>query len=167
VVDAWLRTSQPDVFAAGDVAEVEDFLTGQPVLHAIWPSAVDQGRIAGANMAGRDLRYPGSVGMNVVGLFGLTLAEIGRFREGPGDSVERKGSQDSRYRKVVVDRDGTIVGAMYLGDPNGVAEMGVLHHAIKRREKWRALAAQGGRATASYAAMFARVPPVLPRAANR
>lgn len=138
VVDAHLRTSAPRVWAAGDVAEVPDFLSGVPAIHAIWPTAVDQGRAAGANMTGHAVAYQGSLGMNVVELFGVTLAEIGRFREGANDRVELLGAPDGRsYRKVVVDRDGRMVGALYLGDENGVAEMGVLHHAIKRRERWR------------------------------
>ena len=143
IVDAHLRTSHPRVHAAGDVAEVSDFLSRQPTIHAIWPTAVDQGRVAGANMAAANLgrpamSYPGSLGMNVVELFGVTLAEIGRFREEPGDDVRLLGGTgQGGYRKVVVDRDGTIVGALYVGDEHGVAEMGVLHHAIKRRERWR------------------------------
>jgi NADPH-dependent 2,4-dienoyl-CoA reductase/sulfur reductase-like enzyme len=138
LVDGELRTSHPRVFAAGDVAEVRDFLSGEPTIHAIWPTAVDQGRIAGANMTGARLAYPGSLGMNVVELFGVTLAEIGRFRETAGDDVKLLGKpSDAGYRKVVVDRDGRLVGALYLGDENGVAEMGVVHHAIKRRERWR------------------------------
>jgi NADPH-dependent 2,4-dienoyl-CoA reductase/sulfur reductase-like enzyme len=135
VVNGRLETSHPRIFAAGDVAEVQDFLSGQPVIHAIWPTAVDQGRVAGANMAGASITYPGSLGMNVVELFDVTLAEVGRFREGPGDDVKLLGG--GGYRKVVVDRDGCLVGGLYLGDENGVAEMGVLHHAIKRRERWR------------------------------
>jgi len=79
--------------------------------------------------------------MNVVELFDVTLAEIGRFQEAPGDEVKLLGGAvDPSYRKVVVDREGRLVGALYLGDENGVAEMGVLHHAIKRRERWRAFA---------------------------
>ncbi|MGH7820896.1 MAG: NAD(P)/FAD-dependent oxidoreductase, partial [Candidatus Binatia bacterium] len=164
-VDEKLRTSAPDVYAAGDVAEVKDFVSGQPAVHAIWPTAVDEGRIAGANMAGADIAYAGSLGMNVVALFGVTLAELGRFKEIPGDSVEVSGSgQGAYYRKVVIDPKGTVVGAMFLGEPNGVAEMGVIHHAIKRRESWKQLRAEGVRPTASYAAMFARVNPALPRA---
>ncbi len=139
-VDEHLRTARQNIYAAGDVAEVRDFITGKPVLHAIWPSAVDQGRIAGANMAGKRIPYQGSLGMNVVELFGVTLAEIGRFREAAGDDVKLLGGPSSRaesYRKVVVDRDGRMVGAVYVGEENGVAEMGVIHHAIKRRERWR------------------------------
>jgi NADPH-dependent 2,4-dienoyl-CoA reductase/sulfur reductase-like enzyme len=138
VVNEYLETSVVRVWAAGDVAEVPDLLTGEPTIHAIWPTAVDQGRAAGANMAGHRLPYAGSLGMNVVELFGVTLAEIGRFREGPGDDVKLLGLPDAAsYRKVVIDGDGRLVGALYLGDENGVAEMGVLHHAIKRRERWR------------------------------
>jgi NAD(P)H-nitrite reductase large subunit len=93
-------------------------------------------------MAGAAIRYPGSLGMNVVELFDVTLAEIGRFREAPGDDVKFLGAPgDTTYRKVVVDRDGRLVGALYLGDENGVAEMGVLHYAIKRGERWRPFAA--------------------------
>ena len=140
LVDEYLRTSHERVYAAGDVAEVRDFISGAPAIHAIWPSAVDQGRIAGANMAGKRLPYQGSLGMNVVELFGVTLAEIGRFREAAGDDVKLLGGPGARmenYRKVVVDREGRMVGAVYVGEENGVAEMGVIHHAIKRRERWR------------------------------
>jgi nitrite reductase (NADH) large subunit len=138
-VDTRLRTSHARVYAAGDVAETADYLGGTPVVHAIWPTAVDQGRVAGANMAGATIDYPGSLGMNVVELFDVTLAEVGRFQEAPGDDVKLLGgSVDTSYRKVVVDREGRIVGALYLGDENGVAEMGVIHHAIKRRDRWRA-----------------------------
>jgi NAD(P)H-nitrite reductase large subunit len=159
IVDANLRTSAADVWAAGDVAEVHDFVSGEPVIHAIWPTAVDQGRIAGANMAGKQIPYAGSLGMNVVELFGVTLAEIGRFHETKGDSLDVSGSANgSHYRKVVIDRNGVMVGAMFLGEGNGVAEMGVIHHAVKRRERWKEFVAHGARPGASYAAMFARVP---------
>jgi len=59
-----------------------------------------------------------------------------------------------------------MVGAMFLGEANGVAEMGVIHHAIRRRESWRQFVAQQGRFTASYAAMVARVPAGLARTAK-
>jgi nitrite reductase (NADH) large subunit len=138
VVNEYLQTDHADIYAAGDVAETRDFLSDERSIYAIWPTAIDQGRAAGANMAGAQQAYPGSLGMNVVELFNVTLAQLGRFREGSGDDVKMlsKGD-DSFYRKVVVDKNGTLVGAVYLGDENGVAEMGVIHSAIKRREKWQ------------------------------
>lgn len=138
LVDEHLGTDCVGIYAAGDVAEVKDFLSDDRSIHAIWPTAVDQGRVAGACMAGARITYPGSLGMNVVELFKVTLAELGRFREGAGDDVKLLGGgPGSLYRKVVVDRNGVIVGAMYLGDENGVAEMGVIHGMIKRRTTWR------------------------------
>jgi NAD(P)H-nitrite reductase large subunit len=140
LVDERLNTDCANIYAAGDVAEVKDFLSDGRTIHAIWPTAVDQGRVAGAAMAGAPATYAGSLGMNVVELFRLTLAQVGRFKEGPGDDVRLLGGQEGLYRKVVVNRDGTIVGAMYLGDANGVAEMGVLQGLIRRRSTWQEFA---------------------------
>ena len=138
LVNEYLQTNHSDIYAAGDVAETKDFLSDGRSIYAIWPTAIDQGRAAGVNMAGKKQAYPGSLGMNVVELFNVTLAQLGRFREGPGDDVKMlsKGD-DEAYRKVVVDKSGTLVGAVYVGNENGVAEMGVIHSAIKRREKWQ------------------------------
>lgn len=158
VVNEYLATNHADVYAAGDVAEAKDFLSDDRSIYAIWPTAIDQGRAAGANMAGAKQTYPGSLGMNVVELFHVTLAQLGRFREGPGDDVKMlsKG-EDGFYRKVVVDKSGTMVGAVYLGDENGVAEMGVIHSAIKRHEKWPGF--QEGRPPKfTYASVMYRVP---------
>jgi len=141
LVDERMESDCVDIFAAGDVAEAKEFLSDERAIHAIWPTAVDQGRVAGTNMAGKRMPYPGSLGMNVVELFDVTLAELGRFREGPTDDVHLLSETAGRlYRKVVVDREGRIVGAMYLGDENGVAEMGVIHGMIKRRACWREFA---------------------------
>jgi nitrite reductase (NADH) large subunit len=142
LVDDRLRTDCANIYAAGDVAEVNDFLSEARTIHAIWPAAVDQGRVAGAAMAGANITYPGSLGMNVVELFNVTLAQLGRFKEAPTDDVKLLGEgQGSLYRKIVVASNGDIVGAMYLGDANGVAEMGVIHGMVKRRAKWSAFAA--------------------------
>jgi len=158
VVNEYLATNHPDIYAAGDVAETKDFLSAESSIYAIWPTAVEQGRAAGANMAGAKQVYPGSLGMNVVELFNVTLAQLGRFREGAGDDVKMLNQGgDGLYRKVVVDKNGTLVGAIYLGDENGVAEMGVIHSAIKRREKWQGF--QEGRPPVfTYAAVMHRVP---------
>jgi len=138
LVDGRLRTDCTNIYAAGDCAEVKDFLSDDRTIHAIWPTAVDQGRTAGAAMAGAKVTYPGSLGMNVVELFKMTLAQLGRFKEVASDDVKiLGGGQGSQYRKVVVGANGEIVGAMYLGDANGVAEMGVLHGMIRRRTPWR------------------------------
>lgn len=144
LTDECLRTNCANIYAAGDVAEAPDFLSPDRAIHAIWPAAVDQGRVAGAAMAGARVTYPGSLGMNVVELFGVTLAQVGRFKEDPTDDVELLGAgRASAYRKVVVGRNGQLVGAMYLGEAQGVAEMGVLQGLIKRRAKRQEFAGHG------------------------
>lgn len=158
LVNEYLQSSHADVYAAGDVAETPDFLSDERSIYAIWPTAVEQGRVAGANMAGAGQAYPGSLGMNVVELFNVTLAQLGRFREAPDDEAKLLSPGDNGlYRKIVVGPDGRLAGAVYLGDENGVAEMGVIHSAIRRREPWQGFRA-GRQPKFVYADVNARVP---------
>src|SRR3990172_7270859 len=76
------ETSAPGVYAAGDCAEGFDFLSGERAVHAIWPTAIDQGRVAGANMAGDSRTYAGSLSWNVTELFGLSSAAARTSRAG-------------------------------------------------------------------------------------
>src|SRR5215472_1887995 len=74
VVDDHLRSSVPTVYAAGDVAEGRDVVTGAPDVHAIETTAMEHGRVAGTNMAGRSLAYRGSLLMNIVEVCHLDVA---------------------------------------------------------------------------------------------
>ena len=51
MVDEHLRSSDPDIFAAGDLAETWDPDTGRHTMEVLWSSAVEKGRVAGLNMA--------------------------------------------------------------------------------------------------------------------
>jgi NADPH-dependent 2,4-dienoyl-CoA reductase/sulfur reductase-like enzyme len=73
-VDEHMRTSNPDIFAVGDVIDVKDFVTGQWSLIALAGPANRQGRIAADGIAGRDSRYRGTQGTSIVGLFGAAIA---------------------------------------------------------------------------------------------
>ena len=77
VVDEFLQTSAPDVFAAGDAAEVTDPRTGTAALDVLWPVALQQGLAAGANMAGQRKSYLKSTPFNVTQLAGLKTTIIG------------------------------------------------------------------------------------------
>ncbi|HEV8617380.1 MAG TPA: FAD-dependent oxidoreductase, partial [Methylomirabilota bacterium] len=61
VVDDHLRSNVPNVYAAGDVAEGRDLISGAGAVHAIEPTAQEHGRVIGANMAGKDVAYRGSL----------------------------------------------------------------------------------------------------------
>lgn len=76
-VDDHLRTSVPDIYAAGDVVEVPDRLTGETYVHAIFPNAMEQGRVVGLNLAGYETAYPGGERMNSLKHLGLPIMAAG------------------------------------------------------------------------------------------
>jgi len=130
------ETNLPGVYAAGDCAETRDFQTGAPVIHAIWPTAVEQGQVAGANMAGDNLSYPGSLSWNVTELFGLTCASIGEFQERPGlEPIVMEDRAVGLYRKILLDSEGKAAGVVLVGRPSDAQELGVLQAAIRRGTK--------------------------------
>jgi NAD(P)H-nitrite reductase large subunit len=87
LVDEHLQTNDPDIFAAGDVAQVFDPLSGRAVLDSLWNPARDQGHVAGLNMAGRKTAYLKSPPFNVTRLAGLTTTIIGVVGRGQDDDV--------------------------------------------------------------------------------
>jgi len=140
VTDDRQETSVPDVYAAGDCAETHDFLSGERVVHAIWPTAIDQGRVAGANMAGDAQTYPGSLSWNVTELFGLASASVGEFRDRPGlEPIVFHNPAANIYRKLLL--DGTrIVGAVVIGRAEHIQDLGVVQAMIRRKtdiSKWK------------------------------
>lgn len=91
VVDDHQRTSQPNIYAAGDVAEARHLVTGKPAYVPLGTTANKQGRVAGANGAGGDDRFPGIVGTAVVKVFNLEAARTGlseRQAQAEGFEVE-------------------------------------------------------------------------------
>ncbi|MDJ0783872.1 MAG: FAD-dependent oxidoreductase [Desulfosarcinaceae bacterium] len=113
LVDGHLQTSAADVYAAGDVAEARDLVRHVPWVNAIWPEAALQGRIAGQNMAGRPVRYAGSLGRNVMRVFDLDVMALGLANaEGlEGLQVIRSGGAAAGWFRSLVLRDGVLVGA--------------------------------------------------------
>ncbi len=136
LVDDYLRTSAPDVYAAGDVTQVYDPHSGRAVLDVLWSAALAQGRAAGLNMAGAQQPYVKQVAMNVTQLAGLVTTIIGAVggRTGSADDdlvTLSRGDTEAwrlpaaawavteqhdvnRMRLLVGDR--TIVGAIVIGD---------------------------------------------------
>jgi NADPH-dependent 2,4-dienoyl-CoA reductase/sulfur reductase-like enzyme len=76
-VDDRQRTSAPDVFAAGDCAESRHLVTGRPVWIPLGTTANKAGKVAGANAAGADERFPGIVGTAAFKAFDLEVARTG------------------------------------------------------------------------------------------
>ncbi|MFO7716543.1 NAD(P)/FAD-dependent oxidoreductase [Desulfosarcina sp.] len=132
VVDEHLQTRVPGIYAAGDVAEMVDIARGCRWVNALWPEAAGQGRVAGLNMAGRSVAYPGSLSRNVMRVFDLDVLTVGNANpRGDGDYriVQTSGAAEKYYRRLVI-RDDVLVGAVMI---NGIEQGGVLRSLIENR----------------------------------
>jgi NAD(P)H-nitrite reductase large subunit len=116
VTDEHLRTSDPHVYAAGDVSEFFDLTRGQSNQIGNWSNAMEQGKVAALNMAGQSTPYR-FVGNYVITIFGLTVGLTGDPSMPPGAEVILRGSTDrGSYARLIV-RDGVIKGAAVLNAP--------------------------------------------------
>lgn len=130
LVDANLQSSVPGVYAAGDVAESTDCLTGKRQLNAIQPNAVEQGRLAALNMAGRPTRSTGSFVFNVLTTLGLVASSFGEW-QGVSGGESAEVLDESRYRYLNLQFDGDrLVGANCVGFAEHI---GALRGLIERR----------------------------------
>jgi nitrite reductase (NADH) large subunit len=114
VVDEYMRASIDGVYAAGDAAE----FGGMP--GGIWPVALSQGRIAGANMTGAALRYQPQAPSTTLKIAGVSLVSAGNI-DADGKLPAVVARQEGYYRKIVLDR-GKIAGLIFLGDSAGAKQ---------------------------------------------
>jgi len=123
-VDDMMKTSLEGIYAAGDLIEHG----GQ--FYGIWPAAMEQGRIAGANMAGVETKYAGTVPSNTLKVVGIDLVAAGEIDgEGKMESIITKDERKKIYRKLVI-KDNAIIGLILLGDIRGSEE---IQRAIKSK----------------------------------
>ncbi|MCR4402565.1 MAG: FAD-dependent oxidoreductase [Firmicutes bacterium] len=133
LVNDRMETSIPGIFAAGDIAEGFDIARGRAAVNALWSSAVWQGRIAGYNMAGRDVVYAGDVAMNSVTFRGACIVALGKTRPTGDDEVyvlSRTGEDGDDYARFVFSGD-RMVSAVLIG--SAVRTAGVLRSLIACR----------------------------------
>ncbi|GAB4173591.1 MAG: FAD-dependent oxidoreductase [Rhodocyclaceae bacterium] len=130
LVDERMQASVAGVYAAGDVAEAVDFNTGERTLNAIQPNAVEQGRIAALNMAGRDASSQGALAINVLDTLGLISSSFGRWAGvAGGDSAEALDERAWRYLSLQFGGD-VLIGATAIGHTEHI---GVLRGLIQGR----------------------------------
>ncbi|MHB8765453.1 MAG: NADH-dependent phenylglyoxylate dehydrogenase subunit epsilon [Deferrisomatales bacterium] len=132
-VDGRMRTSVEGIWAAGDVAQAPGFFGPEPRLNPVLPDAVEQGRIAGMDMAGDPAAEPylGGVGYNTFSFFDHHAFSVG-LAAGPsaGEDVHRVlDPLAHEYRKLVF-RGDTLVGAAAI---DSALDPGLLWHLIRRR----------------------------------
>jgi NAD(P)H-nitrite reductase large subunit len=137
LVDASLRSSAPGVYAAGDVAEAANVLTGKPDLNAIQPNAVEQGRVAALNMAGHPVRFKGGFVFNVLTTLGLSSSSFGEWQGVPGgESTEVLDEPRYRYLNLQFDGD-RLVGANCVGFSDHVGALRGLIEGRLRLGRWK------------------------------
>ena len=110
VVGDDMKTSIPDIYAAGDCAEGYDKLLGSKRILALLPNAAFQGRCAGVNMAGGKDTFSGGIAMNALGLFDCHMITAGVYEGECFLSID-----DAKYKKLFV-KDGKLVGYILIGE---------------------------------------------------
>ncbi len=149
VVDRRMRTNKEEVYAAGDVAEAMDFFSGQYGISGIIPSAVGQGKVAGANMAGEEAEYRGWVSMNTFNFLGHTASSIGLSMVSGEDKDILQRQNDGHFQRLVF-QDGHLIGAMFL---NIEVNPGVVRYLIENKievENYKQLLSQKVRETSLW-----------------
>ena len=130
VVDAQMRTSDPKIWAVGDVVEVQDVLTGQETVLPLAGPANRQGRVAAESIAGRTTHFRGVQATAVVGVLGLTVASTGASEKGlrragvtsfqkvylhPGHHAGYYPGARQIHLKLLFSLEGRILGAQAVG----------------------------------------------------
>lgn len=144
-VDATMRTSDPDIYAVGDAAEVFDFSTGRRTMTPLAGPANKQGRIAADNVMGRRTIFKGTLGTSVVKVFDMTVASTGsnekmlRARQIPYlVSYTHSGSHASYYpgaemmaiKLLFSPTNGRVLGAQIIGKEGVDKRIDILATAI-------------------------------------
>lgn len=137
LVNPYLETSQPDIFAAGDVCQGLDFSTGAYTVQAIQPTAADHGMLVANNMVdGREQRHRGCVNMNVLDTMGLISASFGLWEGAGGDKAALEDYDNYRYLELQFEDD-ILVGANSLGLTQHVGVLRGLIQSRTRLGKWK------------------------------
>ncbi|HNW85145.1 MAG TPA: FAD-dependent oxidoreductase [Candidatus Cryosericum sp.] len=145
VVDDHLRTSDPDIYAVGDVVEVEQFVTKSRALIPLAGPANRQARIAANNIAGQDDTYTGTQGTSIVKVFDLAAGATGAnaalltrlgipFRSvtiHPGQHAGYYPGSTPLHIKLLYGTDGKLFGAQATGYDGVDKRIDVLATAIR------------------------------------
>jgi len=154
VVNAELQTSDPHIYAAGDVIEVVDPITGQPTAVPLAGPANRQGRIVADNLAGGHATYRGTFGAAILKVGNLSAASIGlterrlkqlkisyqKIYSHPASQASYYPGGAQMHLKLLFAPDGKILGAQGVGSKGVDKRIDVLGVAMQCGQKVRDLA---------------------------
>ena len=115
IVDEYMQTNIPDIYACGDCVESFDPATGRKILNMTWPNAVMQGIVAGCNSAGGRKRHvwaPRFISVNIFGVPAISIGATASELQGEIDVV-KKVSGSKKLNMIF--QDGRLVGAQAFG----------------------------------------------------
>ncbi|MGE0053329.1 MAG: NAD(P)/FAD-dependent oxidoreductase [Hyphomicrobium sp.] len=137
VVNEYLQTTVPDIYAAGDCCEGIDLSTGKPDMLAIQPVAVEHGRLAGQNMAGQKTAHRGSLNMNVLDTMGLISSSFGLWQGAPGgETASVTDEKNFKYLKLNFLGD-KLVGAQCVDTTDNIGVLRGLIQSEFKLGKWK------------------------------
>lgn len=111
IVDARMRTSDPDIYAAGDIAEIDGRVLG------LWPIAVNQAEAAARNAVGADEAHAHVLPVALLKGVGIDLLSAGRItvdEAAGGEAIVVDSGREHQYAKLVLSADGRLVGGLLL-----------------------------------------------------
>lgn len=107
--DKTMQTSNKDIYACGDCCVSTDMLDGSRKIIALWPNAVQQGRVAGSQMAGGNEIVDGTYSVNAIDFYGLRICTCGLINaqgERYSDKIKQNGDE---YKRLIFE-DNRLVG---------------------------------------------------------
>jgi len=125
LVNEYQQTNIRDIYVAGDVAQALCRITGGCNVRPLWPCAIQQGKVAGTNMAGGQEIFQGSIPMNSFQIFGLSVVSFGQIEV--TEDVEEKiisYPASGAYQKLFL-KEGKLLGIIFVGD---IQQAGLLFH---------------------------------------
>lgn len=128
IVDSKMQTNTKNIFAAGDIAEVREQIEGKQGSFAIWPNAIEQGRIAGLNITGNSTNYDGAEMVNVLNIFDTPIVAMGYTSQDIGKCKMISRFTPVNTKKILLKKN-KIIGLQFIGTIHNV---GTFYSLMKR-----------------------------------
>lgn len=119
-VNEYMQTSDPYIYAAGDIISTVDLISGRRMASCTWPDAMQQGRHAANAMAGKPQAYKGAHIITSSAFFGLKFYSCGPLEATGYTAVEHSGEQT--YERYLIEDD-QLKGFQLLGDGRQFAQL--------------------------------------------
>lgn len=120
VVNEYMQTSDPHVYAAGDIISTVDLISGRRMASCTWPDAMQQGRHAAYAMAGKQQVYKGAHIITSSAFFGLKFYSCGSLESTGYTAIEHRG--DLTYERYLI-KNGQLKGFQLLGNGRQFAQL--------------------------------------------